>query len=194
LFRAEQVTKPFPLQQRRKVLIAIETFPFVVVIDFALHSYEHELEVRMQYLEIPEDPSSVAIIYNDDWNGDLFCPFCGIKAIEFVDGELEAMVCPHLLCAAAHGSVLYVSDLFLLELQKLDNTLTYERVCNRGSVPWPDADGHIDDVSTDSFCGIVPKSLTIINVDTKTGEEMTVSFVPVPAPRSARLDVKSKKL
>lgn len=169
-------------------------FSFVIVIDCALHSSGQQLEAGMQFQEIPKDPSSATIIYHDDWHGDLFCPFCGIKAIEFVDGELEAMVCPHMICAAAHGSVLYVSDLFLSELQKLDNTLTYERVCNRGSVPWPDADGDIFDVSTDSFCSIVPKSITIITVDSDTGEEMTVSFVPVPAPRSARLDVKSKKL
>lgn len=144
--------------------------------------------------DIPTDPSSVTIVYRDDWNGDLFCPFCGIKAIEFVDGELEAMVCPHIICAAAHGAVLHVSDLFLEALKKLDSTLTYERVCNRGSVPWPDADGHIYDFSTDSFCGIVPKSITIITVDSETGEEMTVAFAPVPAPRSARLNVQSKRL
>lgn len=144
--------------------------------------------------DIPTDPSSVTIVYRDDWNGDLFCPFCGIKAIEFVDGELEAMVCPHVLCAAAHGSVLLVSDVFLAELKKLDATVTYKQACEMGYMLWSDSRGQVCHVSTDSFCGIVPKSLTIIAADTKTGEEMTVSFAPVPAPRSARLDVKSTKL
>lgn len=148
----------------------------------------------MQFKEIPKDPSSVTVIYNDDWHGDLFCPFCGIKAIEFVDGELEAMVCPHVLCAAAHGSVLLVSDVFLAALKKLDATVTYEQACERGYMVWPDSDGHMCHVSTDSFCGIVPKSITIITVDSETCEEMTVAFAPVPAPRSARLNVQSKRL
>lgn len=133
----------------------------------------------MDLKPIPVHPNSVSIMLNDVWHGDLFCPFCGMKSVAFVGDELKAMPCPHLICATGLGAILYVSDLFMEKLVQMDSTLTYERVCDAGSVPWADTDGEPLNVSTETFCGIVPNSISITTFDSKTGEDMTVSFAPV---------------
>lgn len=133
----------------------------------------------MDLKPIPVHPNSVSIVLYDVCDGDLFCPFCGTKSVAYVGDELEAMPCPHLICATGLSAVLYVSDLFMEKLLDMDSTLTYERVCDVGSVPWADTDGEPLNVSTDSFCGIVPNSISITTFDSRTGEERAVSFAPV---------------
>jgi hypothetical protein len=139
---------------------------------------------------IPAHKNSVDILYEDIPDTNFHCPFCGTETITHANDELEHNVCKHLICAFAEGAVLFVSDLFLQHLQKLVPKVTHEHACQLGSIPWPDEDGSITNVSTDSFCGIVPNSLTIRTFNTGDGEEVTVSYAPIevgpimPKPKS----------
>jgi len=126
---------------------------------------------------IPEHKSSVNIMYEDVPDDSFYCPFCGTETITYIEQSLEHNVCDHLICACAEGAVLSVSDLFLRHLKDLVPEVTHELACETGHIPWPDMDGSLVNVCTDSFCGIVPHSLTIRTFNTGNGAEVTVSYV-----------------
>lgn len=149
----------------------------------------------MEIKPIPSHETSASIRYIDAWYDEFYCPFCGMKTIDFVAGELEAMVCPHMVFAEADGEVLYMSDSFLKEIRKLIPTADEERAYQFSSFPWPSADGNSDiNVSAGSFCEIVPNSLTISTFDGLSGEDTIVSFAPVDVERSDRLKAKAKRV
>ena len=136
-------------------------------------------ELALDLKPIPEHENSVDIMYEDVPDDSFYCPFCGTETISYINNKLEYNVCDHLICACAEGATLMVSDVFLRHLQELVPTVTHERACETGNIPWPDVDGSIVNVSTNSFCGIVPNSLTIHTFNTGNGEEVTVSYAPV---------------
>lgn len=133
----------------------------------------------MEVKPIPAHKNSVDILYEDIPDTNFHCPFCGTETISYDNRELEHNPCEHLICACAEDAVLFVSDLFLQHLQKLVPKVTHEQACEHGSIPWPDEDGSNCPVSTDSFCSIVPNSLTIRTFNTGNGEEVTVSYAPI---------------
>lgn len=133
----------------------------------------------MNIKPIPKHESSVAIMYEDIPDGSFYCPFCGTETITYFDQNLKNNFCDHLIFACAEGAVLTVSDLFLRHLKDIVPEVTHELACEIGHIPWADRDGSVVNVSTDSFCGIVPNSLTIRTFNTGKGEEIAVSFAPV---------------
>lgn len=150
------------------------------------------LGTTMEIQPIPKHENAVSIRYEDSWHGDVYCPFCGMKSIGFVSGQLEAMPCPHIVFAEAHGEVLHIADVFIQLLKELVPSVTEEKAYGLGGIPWPNSDNDgLVNISTDSFCTIVPNSITIATFDSESGEEMTVTFAPVDVQKSARLDVKS---
>lgn len=144
----------------------------------------------MDFKPIPSHGNSVDIRYEDIPDTSFHCPFCGTETISYDNRELEHNPCEHLICACAEDAVLFVSDLFLQHLQKLVPTVTLEQALEQGHVSWPDNDGSIINVSTESFCKIVPNALTIRTFNTGNGEEVTVSYAPIevgatpPKPKS----------
>ena len=139
---------------------------------------------------IPDHENSVYIMYEDIWHGDIYCPFCGTISVNLLSGQLEEMMCPHILFAESPSEIVYLADIFLKELQKLVPSLTRERAFDVGSVPWPsdEGDGFVS-TSTSSFCGIFPNSITIATCDSQTGDETTISFAPVNVAKLERLNV-----
>lgn len=149
----------------------------------------------MEIQPIPSHKNAFYIRYEDTWHGDVFCPFCGTKSVDFVSGELEASVCPHIVFAETDCEVLHIADVFLRELKKLVPSVTEEMALSAGTVPWPDFHGDgVGPVSIDSFCIIVPNSITIATFDSETGEERTLSFVPADVHKSTHSDVKPIRL
>ena len=151
-------------------------------------------EQKMSIKPIPKHKNAVSIVYEDTWNGDVFCPFCGMKAIAFVMGEIEAMTCPHIFFAEAHGQVLLASPAFLESVNEIIADSSKKILEDCETVSWPAADDDdFFDVSLGNFCSVFPNSITITTLDSQTGEEMTVGFAPVNAPRSSRLSVISNR-
>jgi hypothetical protein len=144
---------------------------------------------------IPKHENAIYIRYEDTWHGDIFCPFCGTKSIDFVDGKPEAIICPHLIFAEADAQVLLIADVFLQKLKEIIPSFTEKKANDRGTFPWPSADGGgMESISTDSFCQIVPNSITIATFDSNTGDKTVVSFVPVDVARLEPLNVKPLRL
>lgn len=144
---------------------------------------------------IPKHENAIDIRYEDTWHGDMYCPFCGTKSIDFIDGKPEAMICPHLVFAEADAQVLHIADVFQKELKKIIPSFTEENADDRGTFPWPSADGDgTESISTDSFCSIVPNSITIGTIDSSTGDETVVSFAPIDVARLEPLNVKPVRL
>jgi hypothetical protein len=147
-------------------------------------------KIKVYFKPIPKHENSVEILYRDVLVTSFHCPFCGTETISYVNRELEHNVCDHLICAFAEDIILTISDVFLERLKELVPTVTLEQAFEQGHVSWPDNDGSIIKVTTESFCGIVPNALTIRTFNTANGEEVTVSYAPIevgatpPKPKS----------